>query len=88
MGSNMVSIGNRGMQAQRRKIKEQEQKQKGDGWALSHPANGLLATLAEKGWPRRPFASASSRQFFTFWGKPAEIPSWDLLWSASIGTKQ
>ena len=37
--------GNRGMpQAQRRKAKEQEQKQKGDGWALSHPANGLLAT--------------------------------------------
>ena len=59
-------------QAQRRTAKEQEQKQKGDGWALGHPANGLLATLSEKGWPKRPFAGASSRQFFTllgpFWG--------------------
>ena len=38
-GSNMVSIGNRGMpQAQRRKAKEQEQKQKGDGGAKSAKA--------------------------------------------------
>ena len=60
MGSNMASIGNRGMpQAQKRKIKEQEQKQKGDGWALSHPANGALGH-GEKGWPKRPFARASS----------------------------
>ena len=51
---------------------------KSDGWALSHPANGLLATLSENGWPKRPFAGASSLQrsalsdFFTlfgpFWG--------------------
>ena len=27
-----------------------------DGWAISHPTNGLLATLSGKGLPKRPFS--------------------------------
>ena len=54
--------GNRGVKQAQRRTKEQEQEKKSDGWALSHPANGLLATLSEKGWPKRPFARAFSTQ--------------------------
>ena len=46
---------------------EQEQKQKGDGWALSHPANGLLATLSEKGWPRDHLQGLPADSFSRFW---------------------
>ena len=60
-------------------------KKKGDGWALSHPANGILATLSEKG-PKRPFARAFSTQcsalsdFFTgFWGHFGVILRLNLL---------
>ena len=74
--SNRVNIGNRGVkQAQRRKPKEKEhKKKKSDGWALSHPTNGLLATLSGKGWPKRLFYGVSSilcsalSDFFTLLG--------------------
>ena len=90
-----VKTGKRGIKvAQRRRTSEQEQEKKSDGWALSRPTNGLLATLSGKGWPKRPFHGASSTQcsalsdfstrlehFGSFWGHFGVI--W-RLWSRNL----
>ena len=74
IGSTLGNRDSRGYSRGKGGNQRNRNRKKSDGWALSHPANGHLATLSEKGWPKRPFAGASSLQcsalsdFFTLFG--------------------